>query len=262
MPRCAAVLPKADAFHSVDRDVPLIARMIEQGLTGRKGKGGFYRLDRSGGGRAEAGDRPEHRRVPAANRRRRCPRSRRRRPDLRVLLLGARQDRRLRVPRAGADHRLCRDVGAARRPTTIADIDEAMRLGYNWKWGPFELVDKLGSAWLVEQLTAQGMAVPQAAGGRGRQDVLPRGGRQAAVSRRSTAPTMTSVRAPGVLLLEDIKLRSKAGAEERVRRAVGYRRRRRVFRVHRPSRNALDDKIIELLGQVDRSRRARNSRRW
>jgi len=30
----------------------MLARMIEQGLTGRKGKGGFYRLDRSGGGRA------------------------------------------------------------------------------------------------------------------------------------------------------------------------------------------------------------------
>ena len=26
---------------------------------------------------------------------------------------------------------------------SIADIDEAMRLGYNWKWGPFELADKL-----------------------------------------------------------------------------------------------------------------------
>ena len=48
-----AVLPKSDAFHSVDRDLPLIGRMIEQGLTGRKGKGGFYRLDRSGGGRAK-----------------------------------------------------------------------------------------------------------------------------------------------------------------------------------------------------------------
>ena len=69
------VLPKSDAFHSVDRDVPLIGRMIEQGLTGRKGKGGFYRLDRSGGGRAmQAIDlnsgqyRPEQKRRSAGNR--------------------------------------------------------------------------------------------------------------------------------------------------------------------------------------------------
>ena len=46
------VLPKSDAFHAIDQDVPLIGRMIAQGLTGRKGKGGFYRLDRSGGGRS------------------------------------------------------------------------------------------------------------------------------------------------------------------------------------------------------------------
>ncbi|HET6309305.1 MAG TPA: 3-hydroxyacyl-CoA dehydrogenase family protein, partial [Rhodopila sp.] len=45
------VLPKSDAFHSVDREIPLITSMIQQGLTGRKGKGGFYRLDRTGGGR-------------------------------------------------------------------------------------------------------------------------------------------------------------------------------------------------------------------
>ena len=36
-----------------------------------------------------------------------------------------------------------------------------MRLGYNWKWGPFELADKLGSAWLVEQLTAADSTVPK-----------------------------------------------------------------------------------------------------
>ena len=32
---------------------------------------------------------------------------------------------------------------------SIADIDEAMRLGYAWRWGPFELADKVGVAWLV-----------------------------------------------------------------------------------------------------------------
>ena len=40
-------------------------------------------------------------------------------------------------------------------------IDEAMRLGYNWKFGPFELIDQLGSAWLVEHLQKAGVAVPK-----------------------------------------------------------------------------------------------------
>ena len=105
-----AVLPKSDAFHSVDREQPLIARMIEQGLTGRKGKGGFYRLDRSGGGRAKlaidlkTGEyRPEQTpvlpEVEAAAR------------DLRVLLSGTWKGRCLRLSCSRADHRLRCDAG-------------------------------------------------------------------------------------------------------------------------------------------------------
>ena len=153
------VLPTSDAFHSIDRDVPLIGRMIEQGLTGRKGKGGFYRLDRSGGGRSmlaidlKTGDyRPEQKPVlpgiDAAGR------------DLRALLSAP--------GKAGtyAFQVLAQTIAYAATlipaaAASIADIDEAMRLGYAWKWGPFELADRLGSAWLVERLTAQGMAVPK-----------------------------------------------------------------------------------------------------
>ena len=45
----AGALPKTDAFHAVNRDVPLITKMISEGYTGRKGKGGFYRIDKSKG---------------------------------------------------------------------------------------------------------------------------------------------------------------------------------------------------------------------
>ena len=44
----------------------------------------------------------------------------------------------------------------------IVAVDEAMRLGYNWKFGPFELIDQIGA----------GMA-RRAAGGRGQADVPP-----------------------------------------------------------------------------------------
>jgi 3-hydroxyacyl-CoA dehydrogenase len=107
-----AVLPATDAFHREDRDIPLIGRMIEQGLTGRKGKGGFYRLDRSGGGRTmlamdlKTGEyRPEQKpvltEVEAAGR------------DLRALLsVGAARGGDLRVPGAGANHCLRREPGS------------------------------------------------------------------------------------------------------------------------------------------------------
>ncbi len=35
-----------------------------------------------------------------------------------------------------------------------------MRAGYGWKWGPFELIDRLGAGWLKERLEARGLAVP------------------------------------------------------------------------------------------------------
>jgi 3-hydroxyacyl-CoA dehydrogenase len=49
----AAALPTGDAYHAIRRDFPLLTRMIAEGYTGRKGKGGFYRLDRSGGAKVK-----------------------------------------------------------------------------------------------------------------------------------------------------------------------------------------------------------------
>ena len=48
-----AALPPDDPFHEVDREWPLIGRLIETGYTGRKGKGGFYRLNRADGQRVK-----------------------------------------------------------------------------------------------------------------------------------------------------------------------------------------------------------------
>ena len=42
-------LPKSDAYVQMPADFPLMTKMIAEGSTGRKGKGGFYRLNRDGG---------------------------------------------------------------------------------------------------------------------------------------------------------------------------------------------------------------------
>jgi len=91
---------------------------------------------------------------------------------------------------------------------TVADVDAAMRLGYNWKWGPFELIDKLGAAWLAQALRAEGRVVPRlleqvGAGSfyRVQDGVLEYYGTDGAFR---AVP-----RAPGVLLLADVKRRSR-----------------------------------------------------
>ena len=36
-----------------------------------------------------------------------------------------------------------------------------MRLGYNWRWGPFELIDTLGTGWFADRLRAEGKELPK-----------------------------------------------------------------------------------------------------
>jgi 3-hydroxyacyl-CoA dehydrogenase len=239
------VLPKSDAFHSVDRDQPLIGRMIEQGLTGRKGKGGFYRLDRSDGSRTKlAMDlnsgkyRPEQTpvlpEIQAAGR------------DLRALLSAP--------GNAGtyAFRVLAKTIAYAatlipEAASSIADIDEAMRLGYNWRWGPFELADKLGSTWLVERLTAAEMAVPDVlANAAGKSFYRVEDGKRQFLDASGTYQDV--VRAPGVLLLEDIKLVSKPVLRNGSAALWDIGDGVACFEFTSKS-NAIDDKIIEILGK-------------
>ena len=49
----------------------------------------------------------------------------------------------------------------------IATVDEAMRKGYNWKHGPFEMIDKLGVDWFIGKLEQEGRAVPRSSKPRG-----------------------------------------------------------------------------------------------
>jgi 3-hydroxyacyl-CoA dehydrogenase len=154
----AGALPKSDAFHAVNRDMPVVAKMIAQGYTGRKGLGGFYRLQKQGGKRTKQTldlATGEYRAEQAAAL-----------PDLDA---GARDLRKLMTaPGKVGDyawnvmaHTLAYAATLIPEATDeITAIDEAMRLGYNWKWGPFELIDTLGVDWFTAQLRARGVPVP------------------------------------------------------------------------------------------------------
>ncbi len=203
-----ASLPEGDMYRGVYREFPLVKKMIAEGYTGRKGKGGFYRLARNEGGERvkEAIDlasgtyAPSHRvhleSVEAA-----------RKGKLRALV--EHPDKGGRYAWRVLSHVLA--YAASLVPEiadTIAAVDEAMRLGYAWRYGPFELIDQLGSAWLAERLAASGMAVPpllERAAGRpfyrteaGKLQYLTTAGDYAEL-----------VRPAGVLLLADVKRASQ-----------------------------------------------------
>ena len=192
----AASLPAADAFHAANRDLPLIRNMIAQGNTGRKGKGGFYRkiaaqreaMDLATGayrplrksGIAEAGFK-----------------------NLRALLerdtKPARYAWRVLGPTLSYATSLVGDAAAQ-----ITAIDAAMRLGYNWRYGPFELIDQIGAGWLADRLQADGFAVPPfLTAARDKKFYRVQAGTQEYLSADGSYQPLT--RPPGVLLLEDIK---------------------------------------------------------
>ncbi|NYZ14307.1 3-hydroxyacyl-CoA dehydrogenase [Azospirillum sp. RWY-5-1] len=201
-----ATLPEGDLYRRLHREFPVIQRMIADGYTGRKGKGGFYRLNREGGakvkeamdlvtGQYRPAERPRPESVAAAGR------------DLRAL--AEHPDRTGRYARRVLAETLSY---AASLVPEIADsivaVDEAMRLGYAWKQGPFELIDRLGTAWFAELCRSEGLPVPalveQAAG---RPFYRVEDGK---LQYLTTGGVYDDVRRPdGVLLLSDVKRASK-----------------------------------------------------
>jgi len=153
----AAALPKDDPFHAVNTPVPLVEKLISEGYTGRKGKGGFYRLNRDKGKLKEAIDLATGAFRPA------------RKPRIEAIDESGRSLNRLLEHDSPHGRYAWRVLGstlayaamlAGDAADEISSIDEAMRLGYNWKFGPFELIDQLGPAWFTAKLEAAGIPVP------------------------------------------------------------------------------------------------------
>ena len=201
-----STLSADDPFHALGKAPALLKTMIADGYTGRKGKGGFYRLNTEGGGKVkEVIDLRTGDYAPA------------RRPKLAAVSVSKKGGLRATLDHDSAEGRYARSVlaptlaYAAALVPEIADdpeaVDRAMRLGYNWKVGPFELIDRLGPAWLVMALEKDGKPVPPllAAVGAGSFYRVREGRLQ-----QFTGKLYENVQRPeGVLLLEDVKRASQ-----------------------------------------------------
>lgn len=149
-------LPADDGYCKIYKTYPVIDKMIADGYTGRKGKGGFYRLnakrEKQAIDLATGSERPsvKVKMKAAANARK---------GGLRALV--GTKDK-------GGDYAwavLKQTLSyAATHAHDIADdihaVDQAMKLGYNWKYGPFEMIDKMGVDYFAARLRADGETVP------------------------------------------------------------------------------------------------------
>ena len=145
----AAALEPTDPFQAVNVPLPRVDDMIANGLTGRKGKGGFYRLNRAAGKRMEAIDlrSGEYRAARAVS-------IETSEPLLRQDNAHGRYARAVMLKTLTYAAQLLGDAA-----DDIASIDAAMRLGYNWAWGPFELIDRIGLAEVKALARAEGLAI-------------------------------------------------------------------------------------------------------
>jgi 3-hydroxyacyl-CoA dehydrogenase len=151
-----ASLRPGDAMLDYAEMPPLVAEMIAAGRIGRKGGAGFYRVS------ADRRTREAIDLKTGQYRLQRTPAS--------ESLDAAKGDLRALVAHGGAGGRFAAAAMgktlayAADRVPEIAEspaaVDEAMRLGYAWAQGPFELIDRLGGEWLGRQLQSQDRPVP------------------------------------------------------------------------------------------------------
>jgi 3-hydroxyacyl-CoA dehydrogenase len=149
-------LPKSDAFQALGPVPELLPKMIAAGLTGRKGKGGFYRLNEQ---KRKEALRLDSMTYHAARRPKVAAAKIGKRGGLRAVLEhGSREGKYAWAVLSGTLAYAAGLVGEV--ADDIETIDRAMRLGYNWKYGPFELIDRLGPAWFAARLKAEGRAVP------------------------------------------------------------------------------------------------------
>jgi len=132
-------LPETDEFHEVAKEIPLVKKLIETGYTGRKGKGGFYRMNKTGAAKVmeainlESGDYSPSKKIDIKSDK----------VDLQALI--NRKDKYGKYAWSVLS-KIIKYASSLVPGITkeFNDIDEAMRLGFNWNKGPFEMLEEIG----------------------------------------------------------------------------------------------------------------------
>jgi len=194
-----------DTYRRIYQEPELFNKMIADGYNGRKGKGGYYRFVKTDAGKVKesisltTGEyapsvAPKIATLETAGK------------DLRVLCEA--NDKYGQFAWRVLSETLSYAFELV--PATVADVtlvDAGMCMGYNWKFGPFELMDKLGADWFVSRLKSESRPVPaflEKAVGKsfyridsGRREFLQLDGTFAPIKRGE-----------GVIVLSDLKLAS------------------------------------------------------
>jgi 3-hydroxyacyl-CoA dehydrogenase len=132
-------LPESDEFQEVAKEIPLVKKLIETGYTGRKGKGGFYRMNKIENKKIleainlETGEYHPTQKINIKSNK----------VDLKALI---NRDDKYGEYAWSVISKIINYASSLVPGITdeFNDIDEAMRLGFNWSKGPFEMLEEIG----------------------------------------------------------------------------------------------------------------------
>ncbi len=132
-------LSKNDPFQNVAKEIPLVTKLIQTGYTGRKGKGGFYRMNKENNQKIleainlETGEYFPTKKIDLGI------------DTVNLNLLINRKDKYGEYAWSVIS-KIIKYASSLVPDITnrFNDIDEAMRLGFNWAMGPFEMLKSIG----------------------------------------------------------------------------------------------------------------------
>ncbi len=132
-------LPKNDPFQLVAKEIPLITKLINTGYTGRKGKGGFYRMNKLNNQKIleainlVSGEYSPTKKIDLGI------------ETVNLNILINRKDKYGEYAWSVIS-KIIKYASSLVPGITdkFNDIDEAMRLGFNWAMGPFEMLKAIG----------------------------------------------------------------------------------------------------------------------
>ncbi len=142
-------LPETDDFQVVAKEIPLVKKLIETGYTGRKGKGGFYRMNKTDGKKVleginlETGEYSISQKFNLGS------------EKMDIVNLINRKDKYGEYAWSVIS-KIIKYASSLVPGITdkFNDIDEAMRLGFNWSKGPFEMLKEIGVKNFFERIDA------------------------------------------------------------------------------------------------------------
>ena len=149
------ILPENDAFHKYASPIEFVSNMIANGQTGNKNEQGFYK--QAGDEKKVidflSGDYVDHERL-------KTPLLEKAEKVGVTAIISDESKYGLFIWEVLSET-LCYAASLVPEVTEdLAQIDDAMKLGYNWVKGPFELIDEIGIDYLVNRLKKSGKDVP------------------------------------------------------------------------------------------------------